>query len=141
MHQRACLQIFCPLLSCNLEGTPHISRCFAHPRKLLERRLRRMHPKTAVRIDQNILRPEVCRAFDMMHRRMELTSGAQRCHIHSLLVEQIKAKGLYRRRIRVLPRPVQTRDAAPRRLGTRRRTSGHDHARPSEYQGSCSLPA
>ena len=39
-------------------------------------------------------RPEVCRAFDMMHPRMELTSGAQRCHIHSLLVEQIKAKGL-----------------------------------------------
>lgn len=39
-------------------------------------------------------RPEVCRAFDMMHPRMELTSGAQRCHIYSLLVEQIKAKGL-----------------------------------------------
>lgn len=39
-------------------------------------------------------RPEVCRAFDMMHPKMELSSGAQRCHIHSLLVSQIKAKGL-----------------------------------------------
>ena len=39
-------------------------------------------------------RPEVCRAFDMMHPRMELSSGAQRCHIYDLLVNQIKAKGL-----------------------------------------------
>ncbi|MDR3102638.1 MAG: aspartate--tRNA(Asn) ligase [Methanocalculaceae archaeon] len=39
-------------------------------------------------------RPEICRAFDMMHPRMELSSGAQRCHIHNLLVKQIKAKGL-----------------------------------------------
>lgn len=39
-------------------------------------------------------RPEVCRAFDMMHPRMELSSGAQRCHIYDLLVSQIKAKGL-----------------------------------------------
>ncbi|MDV0443183.1 aspartate--tRNA(Asn) ligase [Methanorbis rubei] len=39
-------------------------------------------------------RPEVCRAFDMMHPRMELSSGAQRCHVHSKLVEQIKGKGL-----------------------------------------------
>lgn len=39
-------------------------------------------------------RPEVCRAFDMMHPRMELSSGAQRCHIPELLVKQIKEKGL-----------------------------------------------
>lgn len=39
-------------------------------------------------------RPEVCRAFDMMHPRMELSSGAQRCHIPDLLVKQIKDKGL-----------------------------------------------
>ena len=39
-------------------------------------------------------RPEVCRAFDMMHPRMELSSGAQRCHIYDLLVQQIKEKGL-----------------------------------------------
>ncbi|HJJ98910.1 MAG TPA: aspartate--tRNA(Asn) ligase, partial [Methanocorpusculum sp.] len=39
-------------------------------------------------------RPEICRAFDMMHPRMELSSGAQRCHIYDLLVSQIKAKGL-----------------------------------------------
>ncbi len=39
-------------------------------------------------------RPEVCRAFDMMHPRMELSSGAQRCHIYDLLIQQIKDKGL-----------------------------------------------
>lgn len=39
-------------------------------------------------------KPEVCRAFDMMHPRMELSSGAQRCHIYDLLVKQIKDKGL-----------------------------------------------
>jgi aspartyl-tRNA synthetase len=38
--------------------------------------------------------PEICRAFDMMHPKMELSSGAQRCHIYDLLVSQIKAKGL-----------------------------------------------
>ncbi|NYT05060.1 MAG: aspartate--tRNA(Asn) ligase [Methanomicrobiales archaeon] len=38
--------------------------------------------------------PELCRAFDMMHPRMELSSGAQRVHLHDLLVEQIRAKGL-----------------------------------------------
>lgn len=39
-------------------------------------------------------RPELCRAFDMMHPRMELTSGAQRCHIYDLLVKQIKERGM-----------------------------------------------
>ncbi len=39
-------------------------------------------------------RPHLCRAFDLMHPRMELASGAQRVHLHDLLVEQIKAKGL-----------------------------------------------
>ncbi|HJJ46651.1 MAG TPA: aspartate--tRNA(Asn) ligase [Methanocorpusculum sp.] len=39
-------------------------------------------------------RSEVCRAFDMMHPRMELSSGAQRCHIYDLLVQQIKNKGM-----------------------------------------------
>ncbi|KQC05497.1 MAG: aspartate--tRNA ligase [Methanoculleus sp. SDB] len=39
-------------------------------------------------------RPEICRAFDLMHPRMELSSGAQRVHRHDLLVEQIRAKGL-----------------------------------------------
>jgi nondiscriminating aspartyl-tRNA synthetase len=38
--------------------------------------------------------PHLCRAFDLMHPRMELASGAQRVHLHDLLVEQIKAKGL-----------------------------------------------
>lgn len=38
--------------------------------------------------------PELCKAFDMMHPRMELSSGAQRVHQHDLLVEQIAKKGL-----------------------------------------------
>jgi aspartyl-tRNA synthetase len=38
--------------------------------------------------------PSVCKAFDLMHPRMELSSGAQRIHQHDLLVEQIQAKGL-----------------------------------------------
>ncbi|MDD1660586.1 MAG: aspartate--tRNA(Asn) ligase, partial [Methanomicrobiales archaeon] len=39
-------------------------------------------------------RPEFCRAFDLMHPRMELASGSQRVHRHDLLVEQIRSKGL-----------------------------------------------
>jgi len=38
--------------------------------------------------------PSVCKAFDLMHPRMELSSGAQRVHQHDLLVHQIRAKGL-----------------------------------------------
>ena len=38
--------------------------------------------------------PSVCKAFDLMHPRMELASGAQRVHQHDLLVQQIKKKGL-----------------------------------------------
>lgn len=38
--------------------------------------------------------PVLCKAFDLMHPRMELASGAQRVHQHDLLVEQISAKGL-----------------------------------------------
>lgn len=38
--------------------------------------------------------PEICRAFDLMHPKMELSSGAQRIHQHGLLVEQIREKGL-----------------------------------------------
>lgn len=39
-------------------------------------------------------KPEVCKAFDLMHPRMELSSGAQRIHEHDLLTTQIAAKGL-----------------------------------------------
>ena len=39
-------------------------------------------------------RPEFCKAFDLMHPRMELASGAQRIHDYNLLVERIRAKGL-----------------------------------------------
>jgi len=39
-------------------------------------------------------KPEFCKAFDLMHPRMELSSGAQRIHDHDLLVERIRAKGL-----------------------------------------------
>jgi aspartyl-tRNA synthetase len=38
--------------------------------------------------------PVLCRAFDLMHPRMELASGAERVHQHDLLVEQIRSKGL-----------------------------------------------
>ena len=38
--------------------------------------------------------PSVCKAFDLMHPRMELSSGAARVHQHDLLVSQIRAKGL-----------------------------------------------
>jgi nondiscriminating aspartyl-tRNA synthetase len=38
--------------------------------------------------------PSVCKAFDLMHPRMELSSGAERVHQHDLLVHQIRAKGL-----------------------------------------------
>ncbi len=36
----------------------------------------------------------ICKAFDLMHPRMELSSGAQRVHQHDLLVQQIAKKGL-----------------------------------------------
>jgi len=39
-------------------------------------------------------RPEISKSFDMMHRTMELSSGAQRIHQYDLLVERIKSKGL-----------------------------------------------
>jgi len=38
--------------------------------------------------------PSICKAFDLMHPRMELSSGAQRIHQHDLLVRQIRKKGL-----------------------------------------------
>ncbi len=38
--------------------------------------------------------PSICNAFDLMHPRMELSSGAQRVHQHDLLVHQLRAKGL-----------------------------------------------
>lgn len=38
--------------------------------------------------------PTICKAFDLMHPRMELSSGAQRVHQYDLLVRQIASKGL-----------------------------------------------
>lgn len=38
--------------------------------------------------------PTICKAFDMMHPRMELSSGAQREHRYDILVSQIRKKGL-----------------------------------------------
>ncbi len=38
--------------------------------------------------------PSICKAFDLMHPRMELASGAERVHQYDLLVQQIKKKGL-----------------------------------------------
>jgi nondiscriminating aspartyl-tRNA synthetase len=51
--------------------------------------------------------PSICKAFDMMHPRMELSSGAQRIHQHDLLVEQIKAKGLSPESFEFYLRPFQ----------------------------------
>ncbi|MCX9009895.1 MAG: aspartate--tRNA(Asn) ligase [Candidatus Methanoperedens sp.] len=39
-------------------------------------------------------KPEICRAFDMMHPRMELSSGAQRVHSYETLRSRIEAQGL-----------------------------------------------
>jgi len=39
-------------------------------------------------------RSQVCRAFDMMHPRMELSSGAQRVHSYDLLRRRITEQGL-----------------------------------------------
>lgn len=38
--------------------------------------------------------PEVSKSFDMMHRTMELSSGAQRVHQHDLLKNRIENQGL-----------------------------------------------
>ncbi|MGA2917791.1 aspartate--tRNA(Asn) ligase [Methanoregula sp.] len=38
--------------------------------------------------------PSICKAFDLMHPRMELSSGAQREHRYDKLVKQIAQKGL-----------------------------------------------
>ncbi|MCU0632711.1 MAG: aspartate--tRNA(Asn) ligase [Methanolinea sp.] len=38
--------------------------------------------------------PTVCKAFDLMHPRMELSSGSERVHQYDLLVRQIQSKGL-----------------------------------------------
>jgi len=38
--------------------------------------------------------PSICKAFDLMHPRMELSSGAQRVHQYDLLIQQIRKKGL-----------------------------------------------
>ncbi|WNY26751.1 aspartate--tRNA(Asn) ligase [Methanolapillus ohkumae] len=42
----------------------------------------------------NAVRPEISNSFDMMHRTMELSSGAQRAHLYDILCSQIQAKGL-----------------------------------------------
>ncbi len=39
-------------------------------------------------------KPKICRAFDLMHPRMELSSGAQRVHSHELLRKRIEEQGL-----------------------------------------------
>jgi aspartyl-tRNA synthetase len=37
-------------------------------------------------------KPEICRAFDLMYRGLEISSGAQRIHIPELLISQLKAR-------------------------------------------------
>jgi len=38
--------------------------------------------------------PEICHAFDLMYRGLEISSGAKRIHIPALLEEQLKKRGL-----------------------------------------------
>lgn len=38
--------------------------------------------------------PEISHAFDLMYRDLEISSGAMRVHLHDLLVDRIKSKGL-----------------------------------------------
>ncbi|AEH60966.1 aspartyl-tRNA synthetase [Methanosalsum zhilinae DSM 4017] len=38
--------------------------------------------------------PEISKSFDLMHRTMELASGAQRIHHHTILRERIESQGL-----------------------------------------------
>jgi nondiscriminating aspartyl-tRNA synthetase len=39
-------------------------------------------------------KPEVCKAYDLLYRGLEISSGAQRIHIPELLEEQLKKRGL-----------------------------------------------
>ncbi|MFQ5406768.1 MAG: aspartate--tRNA(Asn) ligase, partial [Candidatus Micrarchaeia archaeon] len=38
--------------------------------------------------------PEICLAYDLVYKGMEVASGAQRIHVPELLIKQLKAKGL-----------------------------------------------
>lgn len=42
----------------------------------------------------NSEKPKISHAFDLMYRDLEISSGAMRVHLHDLLVERIKGKGL-----------------------------------------------
>ncbi|MFH0836103.1 MAG: aspartate--tRNA(Asn) ligase [Candidatus Micrarchaeota archaeon] len=42
-------------------------------------------------MDEN---PEICHAYDLVFKGLEIASGAQRIHVPSLLVKQLKARGL-----------------------------------------------
>ena len=84
--------------------------------------------------------PSICKAFDLMHPRMELSSGAQREHRHDQPRAADRKEGPQPRELRLLPQAVPLRHAAPRRLGTRRRPARHDHARPLQCPGSRPLP-
>ncbi|MCP1662877.1 MAG: aspartate--tRNA(Asn) ligase [Methanocalculus sp. MSAO_Arc1] len=49
----------------------------------------------------------ICNAFDLMHPKMELSSGAQRCHVYEILVRQLQAKGLSPEGFEFYLRPFQ----------------------------------
>jgi len=42
----------------------------------------------------NSKKPEICNAFDLIYRGLEISSGAQRIHLPELLVQQLKNRGL-----------------------------------------------
>ena len=39
-------------------------------------------------------KPEICKAYDLLYRGLEISSGAQRIHLPSLLEESLQKRGL-----------------------------------------------
>ncbi len=85
--------------------------------------------------------PSVCKAFDLMHPRMELSSGAQRIHQHDLLVRQIREKRPRSGKFRILSPPVQVRYAPSCRLGIGSRSADYDDAWVIECARGGAIPA
>jgi len=77
-------------------------------------------------------KPELCRAFDMMHPRMELSSGAQRVHNYELLRNRITAQDSMPMVLISTSRPSNTH-AASFWLGIGSRALAHDNAWNRKY--------
>ena len=64
-------------------------------------------------------RPEYSNSFDLLFRGLELVTGGQRLHRYDDYVDGARSRGPGPRAVRVLPRSVQARDAAARRVRDR----------------------